>query len=337
MSKSSRKNNDEGPGVPGAAGAVDGLAAESPRGSRLSREYLPALPTRLAYASWKEHRFRGRLLFGEILGQTSFWQLWSFALDGPVLQDGDEKVLDALAICNSAADPRIPPMKLIRLLSSYGGVMAAIGAAFVAQEKAWIGTWTLGSAARDLVDIADVVGVNPSTKAIRELLDAWFVKGRRLRGFGIPARPQDERVAALRRYLEERRRLDRPFWRLLQNTAEIMQERARLPVNIAAASAASALDIGFTPHQIGILAIAFAQHAFVGNAVEGAAQAPAVLRELPAGCVDYVGPPPRLSPRAAAAGQRLDDAADAADEVADVEDGREASDGASGRGGGARP
>ncbi len=39
------------------------------------------------------------------------------------------------------------------------------------------------------------------------------------------------------------------------------------------------------------------QNVIVANAVEGAAQAPSVLRKLPAETVCYKGAPPRRSPR----------------------------------------
>jgi hypothetical protein len=38
---------------------------------------------------------------------------------------------------------------------------------------------------------------------------------------------------------------------------------------------------------------------FLANAVEGAAQAPAVLRKLPDSSIEYIGTPPRSYPKAA--------------------------------------
>lgn len=262
------------------------------------------LPTRLGHAGWSDHRFRGHSLFDELLGRTSFWGLWSLALDGPGLTPVDERVLDALAVCSSAADPRIPPMKIIRLLGAYGGVMAAVAGGFAYQEDALIGTWTAGAAARDLLDLHETVqaachaSVASRVDALPLVLEAWQRQGRRLAGFGIPARPVDERVVGLRRRIEPLGRSSSPFWCLAEETERTLAGPRPLPLNIAGAAAAACLDIGFRPRQIAVLSIAFAQHAFVGNALEGADAAPALLRRLPCASVAYVGPPPRRSPRA---------------------------------------
>jgi hypothetical protein len=52
------------------------------------------------------------------------------------------------------------------------------------------------------------------------------------------------------------------------------------------------------PAQIGYLAVALMHNVVIANAVEGAAQAPAVLRKLPAGTLSYKGHSARKSPRA---------------------------------------
>jgi hypothetical protein len=195
-------------------------------------------------------------------------------------------------------------MKIIRLLGAYGGVMAAVAGGFAYQERAHIGTWTAGAAARDLVDLrAALEAAGASTSASREaaislVLGAWRAEGRRLAGFGIPARPVDERAVAFRRRLEVLGRRGAPYWRLAEETESALAGRRPLPLNIAGAAAAACLDLGFLPRQIAVLTIAFAQHSFVGNALEGADAAPAALRRLPGSAVSYQGPSDRLSPRA---------------------------------------
>ena len=57
------------------------------------------------------------------------------------------------------------------------------------------------------------------------------------------------------------------------------------------------LDLGFAGHEIGALATYLNQNCFVANAVEGAAQSAEVFRKLPDDTIDYVGVPPRESPR----------------------------------------
>ncbi len=263
---------------------------------------LPSLTTHLAHAGWSEHWLRGKRIFADLLGHTRFWQLWSRALGAPIPADADCEVLDALAVANTAADPHIPPMKLIRLLSAYGGSLAGFAGGLVYQQGAIIGTSTAGAAARDLVALREAVGKDrpPTPKAVGAVVQGWLQHRRTLSGFGVPARPRDERTVALLSYLEPLGRLDRPYWALLLAAEQAMAEVRPLPINVAGASAATSLDMGYAPEHIDTLAVAWAQHAFMGNAVEGAAQAPAILQELPAQYLEYVGPAPRKSPRAAA-------------------------------------
>jgi hypothetical protein len=54
-------------------------------------------------------------------------------------------------------------------------------------------------------------------------------------------------------------------------------------------------------HEVGPLSSALMQHMFFAHAVEGARQAPQVLRRLPDRCIDYTGREARASPRALSA------------------------------------
>lgn len=72
-------------------------------------------------------------------------------------------------------------------------------------------------------------------------------------------------------------------------------------MNIAAATAAVFLDVGFSPSQIGSLGPVLLLPNYLANAVEGAEQAPLILQRLPTEAIDDQTPSPRLSPRARAA------------------------------------
>ncbi len=266
------------------------------------------LKTRLAHAGWDDHRLRGRSLFKEVLGDnTAFWDLWSFSLGGPELNETDRRVLDAMATCYTAADPRIPPLKLIRILSSYGSVMAAIAGGLAYQENAQIGIWPVDAASSDLIDIHRSVRKQTSStshsdekvkQAIREVLGKWAAKRRRPAGFGVPARPSDERVKALRKRMEALNRDNGRYWLLAHHVEEILARKRPIPLNIAGACGAACLDMGFTPRQIGVFAIAFAIHAFAGNAFEGSEDTVEILQKLPDSFILYTGPKDRISPRA---------------------------------------
>ena len=65
------------------------------------------------------------------------------------------------------------------------------------------------------------------------------------------------------------------------------------------------LDLGFDVRQVSVMGHMLILPTIVANAVEGAAQAPAILRCLPDDAIDYNGPPPRLSERAQRRGGAL--------------------------------
>jgi hypothetical protein len=135
--------------------------------------------------------------------------------------------------------------------------------------------------------------------ALREPLDRRFREGVRLIGFGVPFRPEDERVRMLRECLVRRGRTGLPYWRTLEAASGAARVLRNLEPNIGLAVAAACLDLGFTPRQISLVCVALGQTDYVANAVEGGEQRPAVLRRLPDAAIEYVGKANRTSPREA--------------------------------------
>ncbi|MFT3769886.1 MAG: hypothetical protein QM820_31025 [Minicystis sp.] len=260
---------------------------------------IDPIPTRVGWSLPGDHYWFGRLLGAELAGNTGVPQLLAHAVGSGDLDNEALAVLDDLATVMSVADPRIWPLKLGRVVASYGNGMAAIAAVELAFDSDYIGPWTCRQAAQLLVDLREELGPEIETPAAveRAVLRRLGQKGR-LIGFGVPARGEDERVVALRACMTKRGRRHLPAWALLEQVSEVLYRERRLRPNIGLGVGAAALDAGFQPDQIGYLAVALMQNVIVANAVEGAAQAPAVLRQLPAGTVIYKGAPPRRSPRA---------------------------------------
>ena len=196
-----------------------------------------------------------------------------------------------------AADPRIWPLKAARVGSAYGNPVAGLCTGQLAVDQARIGPATVGGSAALLHELRRTTPPL-GTQTIDGRLDAWISEGRRLPGLGVPFRPEDERLEALRRCMRARGRLTRPHWILMEAINRHTTSAHRLPANVALAIAAVALDIGFTVEQISALPPAFLLPGFLANAFEGAQQRPAVLQRLPDAAVEYVGHPPRRSPRA---------------------------------------
>jgi hypothetical protein len=256
------------------------------------------LLTRVARAEWGENRFRGYAVHGELRGET-LWSLLSLSVGGRRLTQDEAGVLDDVARAFLAADPRIWPLKAIRLLSSYGAQDVALGGAYVFLEGARVGLAGVGRSAHLLWWLHEQ-GAGDGSPVTRDLLAGRLQRGERLDGFGVSARPIDERLQALARDLEARRRTTGVFWMLLRQAEHAMRELRGLPANISLGVAAACLDLGFSPEQVQGIACAITLPPLLANAFEGARQAPELLRVLPSEHMRYVGPAPRRSPRAQA-------------------------------------
>jgi hypothetical protein len=259
---------------------------------------LPPLPTRVGHAAWGENFLFGHAVGRELVGSETYTGLVALAVRGQRPTAEECAVLDDIAAAMIAADPRIWPLKLIRVISSYGSTLPALAASKLCVERAMIGHWTSGAAADRLVALLDAVaGDVDDAGAVGREVERALAAGERWTGFGVPFREQDERFLALRRALERRDRAKLPFFRLSETLASVMLELKGLRPNIGTGVAAACLDLGYAPREIEVLALALGQTDYLANAVEGAAQMPEVLRVLPREVIRYVGPGPRESAR----------------------------------------
>ena len=263
---------------------------------------LEPLPTEVARAIWGDNLFRGRLVSRDIAGREGFWSMVSLGLGYRALGADEAGVLDDCAASLLVADPRIWPLKLCRLVASYGRPIAAMGAAQVWLDAGMLGPAPFATAAVFLQELMAEIGHEPKPELLAGALQARQAKRERLHGFGLPYRPSDERVPVLETCLRRRGLDGRPFFALVTAAGDALVTQGGKPANIAGAVAAACLDLGFAPRQIALLAQVCLSLCFLANAVEAAEQMPEVLRRLPEGSVRYTGPALRPSPRAVAAG-----------------------------------
>jgi len=258
---------------------------------------LPPLSTRVGHAGWGDNQFCGRSVLRDLAGRASWIDLLALALGRQPLRPDDNQLLEDVAASAMAADPRIWPLKIARLASSYGGTLIPLSAAHAWFEGAPNSPWTAGACAELLVGLAVELGERvDEPAALQQALTRRGLDAGKLPGFGIAVRPEDERVVAV---AESRRRRGHPpgkFFRLAESVAAMLQPPR--PLNIYGAFAAVSLDLGFAPEQIGTLTTVLISVSVVANVVEGAAQAPPVLQRLPNDRVLYQGPERRPSPRA---------------------------------------
>lgn len=257
----------------------------------------PHLKTELGHASFDDHEVRGVVVFELDPRSTTLFDLALLTLG--IRADKDDAKF-VLTVCTQAAlnpDPRIPPMKLVRLGAAYGGLLPALAAGLAGIERSLVGMSAVTDAARFLHDFVAEVGWN----ATDEQIDAALQERRQSRsiifGFGVPGRPVDERARWMSLRLAEGVRPPRPWWEMYER----IRSRLSFNPNLGAVFAAALLDLGCTPDQVGAISCVVNLLPLLGNAHEGSLQAPPALQQLPEEAVRYVGPPARESPRARAA------------------------------------
>jgi hypothetical protein len=222
----------------------------------------------------------------------------ALAVSGRRLTAEERGVLDDLAVSLTLADPRIWPLKIARLVSSYGGCLPAMVATMLGLEDALVGHWTTRECAHHFIALArEAPDLTPDS--LRAPIERRLREGQPLFGFGVPFRPQDERLLCLQKRMAERGRNGLLYWRLLEAASVVMRNLKRLEPNMTGGLTAALLDLGFTPQQIPVLSVMLGQTDFLANAVEGSEQRAESLRRLPDECIRYVGKAPRTSPRAA--------------------------------------
>ena len=261
---------------------------------------VPTIATVVAHGGHRDNRYFGYSTFGDLLGSETYTGLNVMAVSGRRVDPETRAMLDDLAVITTVADPRIWPLKLTRVVASYGGTLAAFAAGQLCMEGDLLGPWSTRFAAELWVELRDAIGEDAvgDPDRVNAEVGALLARKKRLVGYGVPFQTHDKRFEALHRRVEERGWQDRPFWRMQEVFTRRVREERALGPNILAGASALLLDMGFTAAQAPGVMTFLAQNNFAANAIEGAQQAPAVLRSLPVECAVYVGEPPRKSPRA---------------------------------------
>jgi hypothetical protein len=254
--------------------------------------------TRVGRARWDDHRFMGHGALSELLGNETFLALtFIAATDGRRPTREERGLLDALAVSMAAADPRIWPLKITRLVAAYGGTIAGFVAGQLCTECDAIGPWVTGPAAELLLSVRDAVGLVEASEAdFRAAVTRWLETHRRLSGYGVAFRADDERFLALGAHVERAGRAGLPFWRLQHRLSGVLLQERGLKPNIALGAAALLLDMGLSAEQAQVITNLANVNTFYANAIEGARQRSEVLRVLPLDSVQYVGRAPRPLP-----------------------------------------
>lgn len=254
--------------------------------------------TEVAHASPGDNRFRGYSVGRELVGVANTWSMLSLAVGYRLLTTDEVAILDDIAVCSCCADPRIWPLKVARLATAYGRPAAGLVAAILANDGSAVGWPAIRQAAEFLNHMAATVKSDRGRANLEAAVEAHAAAGAHgFPGFGVPFRDMDERLEFLRPIVERRGRAGRPMWSLALALERVLAPRKR-PLNVAGGIAAILLDIGFSAPQLEMLPLGLMLSNYLANCVEGALQAPEILRCLPAHVIDDRSNAPRQSPRA---------------------------------------
>lgn len=253
--------------------------------------------TRVAHHLVGDNRFFGSSI-KSMLGNETYTGMLAMAATGRRPTTEQRASLDELAAIMTSADPRIWPVKLTRLLASYGGTIVAYGAGQLTMENDQIGPWVIGHSASMLVELRAAVGDDDAL--LNERVADFVKRTPRIIGYGVPLRTSDERMDMLVERMRLNGRDQLSFWKLqVALTKEIKRAKGLAP-NVAVGLAAMLLDHGYAPRETALLTTFLMQAPFAANAAEAATQSEEIMRQLPDDAIDYVGQPPRVSPRALA-------------------------------------
>jgi hypothetical protein len=262
---------------------------------------ITPIETHSAHWGFDDHRYFGYAAFGELLGNESLVGLGALSILGRRLPPEECALLDDAAVSLTLADPRIWPLKLTRLLASYGSSLAAVAGGVLVQDNARIGPWVCQKAGELLDGFHRELGAaDADPKSVEEVVRRHFASHSFMWGFGTPFRQRDERLVAFTTRVEMRGRHRLPYWTTFEAIGRVVVELRKAQPNIAMGFAAACLDLGLRPDEIGPLATMLMQHMFFAHGVEGARNAPDVMRRLPDDAVIVVERRSRRSPRAEA-------------------------------------
>src|SRR5207248_5309361 len=114
---------------------------------------------------------------GELAGTDGWTSVLSLAFGGPRLDAATAQIIEDVAVCSLAADPRIWPLKLACLIASYGVTLPAMAVGHLALEGAIVGAEPTGAAAEILVAWTEKLGESPAPERVEAHVDEVLAEG----------------------------------------------------------------------------------------------------------------------------------------------------------------
>lgn len=192
-----------------------------------------------------DHELRGRLLFGELLGQKSFLQVAALAIAGVELSAADAELLGHEGVLTQLADVRIWPLAVTRRVSAGGGsLVEAVTAGLATLCTSQMAVTPVAGFMRFLAALEHDIGRGA---ALEPLLRERLASGERVLGIGRPVFGVDERVPPKLALAERYGRASGRSMLLAREIDRVVCDLKGLHVNSAGYQGALLRDLGFSP------------------------------------------------------------------------------------------
>jgi hypothetical protein len=258
---------------------------------------LPRPIQRIGHIADDDNRFCGSAVFGELGDRVVMpSDLVALAIGLPRLDAADREVLRCMTLSTTSPDARVWPLKMARVLASFGNPYAGCFGAQLGNASEHMGPGTASSAAASLAWLAARIDDVTDRAQVAAAVAAHVAERGRLAGFGVPFRDQDERLLGLHRLLAGHPATRRPMWRLHERIIEVVRAEQGVEPNVVFPITALMLDLGIAPRRAGMFLSLIMGHTFAAHALEASDQDGPYLRRLPDDAIEYRGRAPRPVP-----------------------------------------
>jgi len=193
----------------------------------------------------RDHEIRGKLLFRELVGQRSFFQVSAWAIAGLELSATDAELLEQLGINTQLMDARIWPLAVTRRIAAQGGGLARAlvgGIASLCTPNLAVQPVAGFMRFLDRVELEVAAG-----RALRTVLGEVVERRERIAGLGRPVLGPDERVPQVEELATRYGRAQGKSVARAHEIDEFFFEHKGLKINSAGLQGALMRDMGFSP------------------------------------------------------------------------------------------
>ncbi len=191
-----------------------------------------------------DHELRGKLVFRDLLGQRSFFQVAALAIAGLELSRADADLLEQLGVNTQLADARIWPLAITRRVAFRSGYIHGIVAGLAALLNPNMAVRPVGAFMRFLqrLDQRLESGIDIECQ-LQELLRSR----ERVPGVGRPALGPDERNAQVVELARAFGRDAGTSWKLAMELDAFFHRHKGVHINSAGLQGALMRDMGLSP------------------------------------------------------------------------------------------